>query len=161
MDLLSKYHFKDVEEGEEIIAKAQHATEKMRIELEKEIDIKGINFGAQLLNQVLSQKSKGVLDEILVNEFIDSFKNVDMSRIGADVKTADIITINPLSENTRSQLAQVIKQKLNREIALQSKIDPMIGGGVIVKFGSLALDGSVQNLIRESGIRLKESVQAK
>ena len=36
-----------------------------------------------------------------------------------------------------------------------------IGGGVILKFGSLALDGSVQNLIRESGIESKEKVMGK
>jgi len=62
------------EEGEEIIAKAQSSIEKMRVDLEKEIDIKAITRSLEILNQVLSEKAKGALDGILVEQYISGLE---------------------------------------------------------------------------------------
>ncbi len=146
------------EEGEEIIAKAQGAKAKMKEELEKENDTRVVSFGMQMLNDILSQKAKGALDEILINEFIENLKNIDMSRLSPDVTTAEIITLTGLQENTKTHLSSILKEKLKRDLAIKSTLDPNLGGGAILKFGSMALDGSIKNLIRESGNVLKEKV---
>ena len=146
-------------EGEEIIAKAQTAKEKMRTDLEKEMDMKAITFGMGILNTVLSQKAKGTLDEVLIDEFVGKLQNVDMSRIGHDVKSADLITLTPVNEQMKNRISQVVKQKLNRDIALNASVDPNIGGGVILKFGSMALDGSIKNMIREVGLSQQRDVE--
>ena len=38
--------------------------------------------------------------------------------------------------------------------------DPEIGGGVILKFGSLTLDGSIKNIIRETGLTMQAQMEA-
>lgn len=146
-------------EGEEIIAKAQVATQKLKLELEKEMDAKAVNFGMQLLNTILSEEAKGALDEILVTEFTENLKNIDMSKINPDIDTVEIITLNPLSDSVKQQLSQIIKGKLKRELTVKSTVDNKIGGGVLLKFGSMALDGSIRNLIREKALGLTQQIE--
>ena len=148
------------QEGEEIIAKAQGSKDKIRQELEKENDIRVITFSMQIINGILSEKAKGSFDEVLTNEFLDNLKGVDMTRISPDIKTAEVVTLNPIDEKTKAKFLQTLKEKLSRDISINASTNPKIGGGVILKFGTLALDGSMQNLIREAGIELtKKTVE--
>jgi len=148
-------------EGEAIIAKAQGAKDKIRSELEQEAEVRMLGFSMRIMNTVLSEKARGSLNEVLVDEFLDSLKETDMSRISPDVKEAELITLTPIDESKKSQFSQLIKEKLNREIALKPIVNDKIGGGAILKFGSMALDGSVQNRIREIGTELQTEVDEK
>ncbi len=147
-------------EGEEIIEKAQMARARIRIELQKEMDLKIVDFGMQVLNEILSEKAKGALEQILIGEFLENLKNIDMSKISPSVNEAEVVTANHIEDSVKNQFQQVIKDKLNRDISINVKIDAEIGGGVILKFGSLALDGSIRNLIRESGISKRAELEA-
>ncbi len=149
------------EEGEEIIAKAQGAKEKMRLDLEKEMDGKGIDFGMQILNSVLSEKAKGNLDQVLIGEFLENLKTIDMSRISSDVKEVEVISLTQPSEELKKQVVQIVKSKINRDISVAPKVDSNIGGGLILKFGSMALDGSVRNLMRDVVTSMKKEVEAR
>jgi F0F1-type ATP synthase membrane subunit b/b' len=147
------------QEGEEIIAKAQGAKDKLRQELEKENDTKLVHYSAEILNAIFNQKVKGAFDEALVNDFLDSLKNIDMNRISPDVQAVDAISLNPLSDAAKRQIAQILKEKLNRDVQVNAKTDSAIGGGVILKFGSMALDGSLNNLVRETGTKMIEKIE--
>jgi len=146
-------------EAEEIITKAQNAREQIRREVEKTMEIKIIDYAAGITSEILSVKVKEVLDKYLITEFIEKLKAVDMSRIGVDVKIADIISATPLSESSLSDIGKLLKEKLNRDIKLNSKIDPKVTGGIILMFESLQLDGSLQNALRESANALKQQVE--
>ncbi len=148
-------------EGEEVIAKAQNAKDKLKNELEKEIDVKAINYAMKILGSILSENAKGIFNDTLIEEYIENLKSVDMSKISNDVQTVEVITLNDLGEKFKKQLAEVIKQKLKREISLNNKVDAQLGGGMIVKFGSMALDGSIKNLMREEIINLQKEVEAR
>ena len=39
--------------------------------------------------------------------------------------------------------------------------DPKVCGGIMVKFGTIALDSSMRNLIREKAVALQQKVQEK
>lgn len=147
------------EEGEEIINKAKLSTEKMRKELEKEMDVRAIAFGMQIVNKILSQKSQGALDQVLTAEFIENLKVTDTSHIGPDISTVDLVTVNPVPEALKSEISKVLKEKLGRAVALNATTNPGIGGGAILKFGSLALDGSMKSLIRETGLAMQNQLE--
>lgn len=146
------------QESEEIIAKAQNAKEKMKIELEKEFDIRLIDYAGQILNAVLNEKAVKSLGETLNEDFLLSLEGVDMSRITADVKSVDLITLKSVDANFKGRLETILKKKLGRDLAVNASVDPEIGGGAILKFGSMALDGSLHNAIREKCVKLKEAV---
>ena len=82
-----------------------------------------------------------------------------MSRIGMDIKVADVISATPVPESLLTEIAKVFSAKLGREIKLNPKIDPQVVGGVVLMFESLQLDGSLHNALRESANVLKQQVE--
>ena len=146
-------------EAEEIITKAQNAREQIRREVEKTMEIKIIDYAAGIASEILSVKVKDVLDKYLIAEFIEKLKTVDMSRISTDIKVADVISATAMPESLLTELTQVFKQKLSRDIKLNPKIDPTVVGGVVLMFESLQLDGSLQSALREATSALKQQVE--
>ncbi|MBZ0166445.1 MAG: F0F1 ATP synthase subunit delta [Candidatus Omnitrophica bacterium] len=148
------------QESEEILIKAKESTEKMKRELEKELDIRAVGMGMNILSVILSQKSQGALDQALIEEFIENLKVTDTSHINQDIKEVDVITLNPIDETYKITIGKVLKEKVGRELTLKLSTDPEICGGVVLKFGSLALDGSLKNLMRETALSMKSEMEA-
>jgi F0F1-type ATP synthase membrane subunit b/b' len=146
-------------EAEEIIVKAQNARDSIRREIEKNMEIKIIDYSVKILSEVFSNNAKDSLDRQLFVEFMEKFQAVDLSRLGPDVKSADVILANPLDAGSLAKIEDVFKQKLGRPIVLNSKIDKTILNGVILQFESLMLDGSLQNSLKESATALKQQVE--
>ena len=146
-------------EAEEIITKAQNAREQIRREVEKAMELKIVDYSSTITSEILSVKVKEVLDKHLVAEFIEKLRSVDMSRIGIDIKVADVISAAPIAETLLSDISNVFKTKLGREIKLNPKVDPKVLGGIILMFESLQLDGSLQNALKESANALKQQVE--
>ena len=147
------------EEGEEIITKAQATKERIRKELEKEMYLKSIDYAVQILGSILSEDAKGALSSRLILEFLEGLQKVDMNRIGSDVTTAEMISAAAVEENKKAEISKVIGEKLKRSIQVNFSVDPQLIGGVILKFGSLALDGSLQNRIREAAVISKQKTE--
>jgi len=53
---------------------------------------------------------------------------------------------------------RIVKEKLKRDISVDASTDTNLGGGALLKFGSMTLDGSLKNLIREECTVLTEKV---
>jgi F0F1-type ATP synthase membrane subunit b/b' len=146
-------------EAEDIITKAQGAREQIRREVEKTMEIKIIDYSAGITTEILSAKVKEALDKYLITEFIEKLGTIDMSRISADIKMAEVISATPIPEALLADIAAVFKNKLSRDIKLNPKIDPKVVGGIVLMFESLQLDGSLQNSLKESANALKIQVE--
>ena len=146
-------------EAEEIIVKAQNAKEAIRRDIEKNMEIKIIDYSVRVVNDVFGNTVKDVLDRQLFSEFVEQLKNVDMNRLGPDVKSADVITANPLDQSALNEIVKIFKERISRDIKLNPKIDKTIVGGVILQFDSLLLDGSLQNFFKESANTIKAQVE--
>ena len=146
-------------EAEEIIVRAQNARDQIRREVEKTMEIKIIDYAAGITAEILSAKVKEALDKYLIADFIEKLKQVDMSRIGLDIKVADVISATPIPEALLIEITKIFKEKLSRDIKLNPKIDPAVVGGVVLMFESLQLDGSLQNALKESSNALKQQVE--
>lgn len=143
------------QEGEEIIMKANRTKDEIRKQVIKEFNMKAVEFTGMILNQVLTPKSKPSLDESLAGEFIENLTKVDMDMISQDITTAEVITASGLSDSLKNRLSDVLQKKLNRTISVSVSLDPNVLSGMIIKFGSLTLDGSLATMIRESSEDIK------
>ena len=92
-------------------------------------------------------------------EFFKNLETVDMEMIGEDIDTADVTTATPLEDKFRTKLLEVIKTKLNREIKINAVTDPQVIAGMILRFGGLSLNGSLQHMIREKGTEVKGQIE--
>ena len=147
-------------EGEEIITKAQGTKDHIRKDLEKEMHLKAVDYAVQILTLILSQDLQKVLNSQLFTEFVDGLKKVDMSRIGPEVGTAEVSTASPLEDQDKEQLTKLLFEKLKRTIKIDFVQDPQVVGGAILKFGNLALDGSLQKRIKEEAIKSKQKTES-
>ncbi len=146
-------------EAEEIITKAQNSKDKIRQELQKEFDLKVYETAMKVLNEILSEKAKGAFDEVLVEEFLSALKDTDMSRISPDINEVEVITQNPLPSTVKAKISEILKEKLKRSIVIKDSVDTSLGGGIILKFASMALDGSMRNFIREKAYALMSQTE--
>ena len=59
------------------------------------------------------------------------------------VTTAEVITAVELTETQRRDLGQVLSLATNRQVTMQTQVDPRIVGGVIIRLGDREVDASI------------------
>lgn len=146
-------------EAEDIINKAQHTKDDLRKAIEKEVEMKALDFNVVLLREVLSDKSLKALDESLISEFIESLNQIDMDMISDVVMTAEVCTGTPLDPKFKNRLSDVLQKRLGRTITISDAIDKKVISGMILRFGSLKLDGSLRSSLQERGTEIKEKLE--
>ncbi|NMB20778.1 MAG: ATP synthase F1 subunit delta, partial [Firmicutes bacterium] len=62
---------------------------------------------------------------------------------------AEVISAVPLTGETLDELQQRLYTLTGKTIRLQTKIDPSIVGGMIIKVDGKVIDGSVNNTLRQ------------
>jgi len=66
--------------------------------------------------------------------------------------SAQVISARPLSDDQSAELKAILKSKLSREVMLETKVDPSLLGGLIVKVGSRMIDSSLRTKLE--GMRM-------
>ena len=146
-------------EGDEIIAKAQKTKEEMRKALEKEMEMKAIDFMQILADEIFSEKVRASLNHDLIDEFLDSFQKVDMSMLGDNIREAEVVSAAALDEKFQARLSGILKKRLGRDIQLKLAEDKKILAGIVIRFENLRLDGSLAHIMKEKGVEMKERLE--
>jgi F-type H+-transporting ATPase subunit delta len=60
------------------------------------------------------------------------------------VARAEVTTAIPMDDGQRDMVHKRIGQLVNRKIELQTKVDPSLIGGIVIKVGDRLIDGSVR-----------------
>ena len=69
--------------------------------------------------------------------------------------TAEVTSAVTLSESQVSAITAALKQTVGRTVALTSKIDPSILGGLIVRVGSRMVDSSIKSKLQRLKLAMK------
>lgn len=69
--------------------------------------------------------------------------------------TAEVTSAAALTEAQTSAIATALKQTVGRTVALTSKIDPSILGGLIVRVGSRMVDSSLKSKLQRLKLAMK------
>ncbi|MDH4275392.1 MAG: ATP synthase F1 subunit delta, partial [Gammaproteobacteria bacterium] len=62
---------------------------------------------------------------------------------------AEVVTAFALDAAQEKSLVATLKQKLNREVTLQSRVDPELMGGAIIRVGDRVIDGSLSGRLNQ------------
>jgi F-type H+-transporting ATPase subunit delta len=61
---------------------------------------------------------------------------------------ATLVTAEPISDDLRGEAARGLARKLGKEVQLQTRVDPQIIGGIVIRIGDTVYDGSLNNQLR-------------
>ena len=69
--------------------------------------------------------------------------------------SADVTSAHPLTDTQMQSLKDQLKASVGRDITIQSKVDPSLLGGLVVKVGSRMIDSSLKTKIEQLKIAMK------
>lgn len=98
-----------------------------------ELDQKGANF----IGELAQHKRLSLLPQI--NEQFEALKALQQQVVDVEVASAF-----ELDDSQLQTLAEKLKQSLNREVQMHTRIDTDLLGGVLIRAGDLVIDGSVR-----------------
>ncbi|MGD9802928.1 MAG: F0F1 ATP synthase subunit delta [Hyphomicrobiaceae bacterium] len=71
--------------------------------------------------------------------------------------TADVVTAHPLNEAQQAALEDALKGTAGgRKVRIETRVDPAILGGLVVKMGSRMIDSSLRTKLNSLKTRMKE-----
>jgi F-type H+-transporting ATPase subunit delta len=73
----------------------------------------------------------------------------------ANIVRADVVSAVELPEEAIEKIQAALSEKTGKQVAMETRVDPALIGGVVTKIGDLVLDGSVRTQL----MSLKESLQ--
>lgn len=148
-------------EAEDIVKKAYATKDKIRIEALIEAESKMIDMCREVLGRVISSIVQAQINDQIIQEFLKELETVDMGRVSKDVKLVEIFTGRMLSEETQEIVKVILQKRLNREIEVVVKEDHQLLAGVVMKFGTLVVDGSLFERLKETSDKMKEELSWK
>jgi F-type H+-transporting ATPase subunit delta len=84
---------------------------------------------------------------------IRAFRRLSAEHRGETV--AEVVTAHPLKDDQLAALKAQLRSRAGRDIAIETRIDPEILGGIVVKLGSQMIDASIRTKLN----RLAEAMK--
>ena len=69
--------------------------------------------------------------------------------------TADVATAHPLTEAQLTQLKDVLRINIGKDVQMNTRVDPGLLGGLIVKVGSKMIDSSLRTKLNKLKVAMK------
>ena len=146
-------------EGEQIIADAVSAKDKIRQDIFKEEKLKIVDYCEDFFGNLFAEDKGKRINHALAEDFIEELKSVDMSHVPASVCEVEIVCAVELDDSINRTVQEIIGEKLNRGVSVKTAVEKEVLGGMIIRFGSLVLDGSLSGRIRETALDKKRIIE--
>jgi len=104
---------------------------------------------SNFISILADNKRISLMPEIV--SLFEALKAIQEKKVDVNLTTAF-----PLSDTIENKLTASLKEKLQRDVVLHSKIDKSLIGGAIIRAGDLVIDGSVRGKLT----KLAESMKA-
>jgi len=143
-------------ESHKIIEQAHKNEQKIRDQIARQMEEKTVEYGGQIFKLVFSDLMTSGLNEQFIGELIDALDEIEKGSIVVDSPEATIITSHPMEDAQKQRLENVLRDKFNKDAVLTETIDETLLGGLVLKMGSLEIDGSLKNRYQEAVEEVKK-----
>jgi F-type H+-transporting ATPase subunit b len=144
--------------ADKIISDAQLNKEKIREQLVREMDEKAVDFAGDVFKLVISKEVGDKLNMAFIEELIVALSDVDETSIHVEADEAHFISGHSLDTGQKAQLEKLMAEKFDVSVKIEEEIDEKLLGGLIIKLGSLEIDGSLLNRFNEAILEVKKTV---
>jgi F0F1-type ATP synthase delta subunit len=147
------------QQSEDIIRKAEKTNEMLKREIEKQISKAAIEKACELVQQTLPSQLQEETHTKWIEGLIEGgMEKIDRMHIADDVKHVEIISAMPLKTAQKADLKKKLKEKLKKDFDINEKTDPKVVAGMRVKIGSVILDGTLFNKIKEAAFSEQSTI---
>ncbi len=147
-------------EAEDILAKAYASRDQFAKEMELEACKKMVDFTANLLGHIYDDKVKILIHGQFIKNFIERAKKSDLAAADLVGQRPTIRTAIALTGEERESLRRVLAERLGSpDLQIEEALDEKLIAGIALQIGTLSLDGSFANAVRESATQVKEKLQ--
>ncbi|MFC1807274.1 F0F1 ATP synthase subunit delta [Candidatus Omnitrophota bacterium] len=142
--------------SEEIIEQADKSRNLLISEIEKRIEDEAVLKSCELTAGILPDRFKEDFHKESISELVkNGFQQSNRLHIPEDIKDVKIVSAIKLDDKIKASLSEAVNIFLGREVSIKEEVDGSIGAGIIINIGSLVLDGSLLNRIREESKTLR------
>ncbi len=145
-----------LQEKEKIINEAVATREKMKQEIMAEMEEKAIQHSQTIIGGFLGEGMRKKVHELLIEEVINGMKEVkNMDQFQIDTDTVDLVVAEELDARYKKEIQKILYDKIKKEVKLMEKVNSELVGGLVLKFGSFVIDGSLMNRLKGASAELK------
>jgi F-type H+-transporting ATPase subunit b len=137
-------------QADELIQQADKSRNQLISEIEERITKEATNKACELIQEVLPESFKKSVHTHWVEDLIENgFTKLERLHAPQGLKEVRVVSAFSLSEEERRKLSKKIRDAWGEDMALKEEIDPKVVAGIFISIGSLVLDGTFKNKIKE------------
>ncbi|MFH1062052.1 MAG: F0F1 ATP synthase subunit delta [Candidatus Omnitrophota bacterium] len=138
------------EQSEELMSRANKTCETILADLDKNVNEKAVARAGELICKVLPEKNCRDIHQEWVKALInEGLNSLDRLRIPDDITRIEVITAFALTEQEKAELHEQLQDHLDLNLVIEETVKKDIVAGIIINIGTLVLNGSFVNKIRE------------
>ncbi|MFC1497277.1 F0F1 ATP synthase subunit delta [Verrucomicrobiota bacterium] len=146
-------------EADRITDQAKKNEEKLRQQIAQSMEEKAVDYGGEIFKLVFSDKMNEALNKQFIGELLDALEEIDAASITVDASEANFTSSHSIDPEQKKRLEKLLADKFNANIKVEEKVQEDLLAGLILKLGSLEIDGSLINRYREAAAEVKKTVQ--
>jgi len=146
-------------QADEMLERAKSSVGELQTKIEREVRAKAADTSCEILLKALRKQTSAQLHGIILDDFLDRAKDFDLTKVSPQIDTVSIKTPYSMTEQQKAKLNAFISVKINRNLKIEEIVDESVLAGICLQFGSLLLDGSLANMIRETSEEMKEHIR--
>jgi F0F1-type ATP synthase membrane subunit b/b' len=143
-------------ESQKIIEQAHKNEARIREQIARQMEDKAVEYGGRIFKLVFSDLLTGELNELFNAELIDALNEIESGSITVDSGAANVTVSHPMSDEQRNRLQSVLREKFRDDAEIEETVDETLLAGLILKMGSLEIDGSLKNRYSEAVSEVKK-----
>lgn len=147
-------------ESDRILKQARKNEEKLRQKISQEMEQKAVDYGAEMFQLVFSDKVNAELNKQFINELLEALEEVEKGSITIETDEGDVRTSQAMDPDQKKRLEELLADKFSRPVHLTERSDPDLLSGLVLKIGSLEIDGSLRNRFDEAIVEITKSTAA-
>lgn len=141
-----------------IIAEAKTVSERTQARLVTEAEQQTITLAAEILRSLFTPRVAEGIHHHLVAGQIEEVARLESRRFALNGESAEVTVPTPLTPAQRHALTAALSAKVGRLITLQESADPALIAGIVVKIGTIVLDGSLQARLQATLTHVRETL---
>jgi len=154
VELRKKVLAKAKEDADQIVKSAFNAREKMREEISEEMRAQAPVLASRIFKEVLSSDVREMAHKELIRDVVAKIKKAEKMIFSPRIERGEVVSAYPLSKDDKSEMELLIRGNLGYEVPLLEREDGRLAAGVLLKIGTILIDGTLDNRLKQVGKEL-------